>query len=91
MSSHLKSHLLPLPLDLDGPDLEVDPDGGDVVPREGVVCEADEEGALAHARVADDEQLEEVVVVLVRRAQRHLGELEDRVGWISVSSLCWKI
>ena len=62
----------PLSVDLDGPDLEVHADGGDVVPREGVVGEADEEGALADAGVADDEQLEQVVVVLVRTAQRHL-------------------
>jgi hypothetical protein len=63
----------PLPVDPDGPDLEVDPDGGDVVAREGVVREPNQEGALPHARVADDEQLEQVVVVPGGGAQRHLA------------------
>ena len=54
----------PITSDVDRPDFEVDADGGDVVPGEGVVREAHKKRALAHARVADDEELKEVVVVL---------------------------
>ncbi len=63
-----------LAADVHRADLEVDADRRDVVAGEGVVGEADEEGALAHAGVADDEQLEEVVVVLAGGTQRHDDE-----------------
>ena len=59
-------------MNVNGPNLEVDPDGGDVIAGEGVVGESDEQGALAHAGVADDEQLEEVVVVFHGGTQRHV-------------------
>ncbi len=42
---------------------KVDADGGDVGVSEGVVREAQEEAGLAHARVADQDQLEQEVVV----------------------------
>ena len=50
-----------LPVQLDGADLEVDPDGGDVGLGVGVVGEAEQEAGLAHARVTDQEELEQVV------------------------------
>lgn len=56
----------PLVLPEDRLDLEVDADGGDEGRGEGVVGVTEEEARLAHARVADDEQLEHVVKVLVR-------------------------
>ena len=54
----------PISADVDRPDFEVDADGGDVVPGEGVVREAHQKRAFAHTGVADDEEFEEVVVVL---------------------------
>ena len=43
---------------------EVDSDGGEVGFLEGLFCEAAEEGGLAHWAVADENYLEEVVVLL---------------------------
>merc|ERR1719458_1536870 len=88
----LKLH--PIAPDVDGPDFEVDANGGDVVSREGVVGEAHEERALAHAGVADDEQLEEVVVVLPRRrtavSPGHPALLgQETVMWISMYRRAW--
>ena len=51
----------------DGLDFEVDADGGDEGGCEGVVRVAEQERRLAHAAVADDQQFEHVVEVLVRR------------------------
>ncbi|RUS78396.1 hypothetical protein EGW08_013844, partial [Elysia chlorotica] len=56
----------PLVLAEHGLDLEVDADRADKGRRERVVCVAEQEGRLAHTTVADDEQLEHVVEVLVR-------------------------
>ena len=50
-----------LAVKLDGADLEVHPDGGDVGLGVGVVGEAEEEARLSHARVTDQEELEQVV------------------------------
>ena len=44
---------------------EVDADGADEGGGEGVVGVPEEEGGLAHRAVADDQQLEHVVEVLV--------------------------
>lgn len=52
-----------LALELDGADLEVDADGRDVRLCVGVVGKAEEEARLADARVADEEELEEEVVL----------------------------
>lgn len=46
-------------------DLEVNADGADEGRGEGVVSVAEEEGGLAHRRVADDEKFKHVVEVLV--------------------------
>ena len=43
---------------MNGLDFEVDPDGGGLLGVEGVVGEPEEEGGLADAALADDEQLE---------------------------------
>ena len=48
---------------LEGSKPEVDPNGGDVVLRESVVSETDEEARFAHIRVPDDDYLEKVVIV----------------------------
>ena len=53
----------PLSFDIQSSDLEVDADGGDVVPREGVVGKPDEKRALADTGIPDDEEFEQVVVV----------------------------
>jgi len=52
-----------LAVELNGADLEVDTDGGDVALSVGVVSEADEQAGLADAGVADDDELEQVVVL----------------------------
>lgn len=58
----------PFASDIQGSDLEVDADGGDVVASERVVGEPDQQRALANAGVTDDEKLEHIVVVFsVRR------------------------
>lgn len=54
-------------------DLEVDAHGWDEGRCEAVVRVAEEETRLAHARVADDEQLEHVVEVLIGRILLPLG------------------
>ena len=60
-----------LPTDVDSSDLEVDADGCDIVPGEGVVGKSDEQGALSNPRVADDQQFEEMVVVSVSVMRSH--------------------
>ena len=59
-------------------DFKVHSDGGDVVAAKRVIGESDQQRTLANSGIADDEQLEQVVVVLVgrRRPQRHLSRLE---------------
>lgn len=52
-----------LALHLNRADLEVHADGGDVALRVRVVREAKQQAGLAHARVADQQQLEQVVAV----------------------------
>ena len=52
---------------VDGLDFKIDAHGGHEGGREGVVCVAEEKRRLPHRGVADDEQLEHVVKVLVRR------------------------
>ena len=47
-----------LAIELDGPDLEVDADGGDEGRGEGVLAEAQQAARLADARVAYEEQLD---------------------------------
>lgn len=49
----------------DGLHFEVDSDGGHECGRERVIGVSEEEARLAHARVADDEQFEHVVKVLI--------------------------
>ena len=60
----------PLSFDIQSSDLEVDTDGGDVVPGERVVGKSDQQRAFADAGVADDEELEHVVVVFAVRSHR---------------------
>merc|ERR1719431_583935 len=60
---NLKLH--PLILSEDSFDLEVYSDGADEGGGEGVVCVSEEEGGFADGAVADDEELEHVVEVLV--------------------------
>ena len=52
-----------LSLELDGTNLEVDADGGDVGLGVRVVCESEEETRLADTGVTDEEEFEEVVVL----------------------------
>lgn len=47
-----------LAVELDGPDLEIDTDGGDEGRRERVLTEAQQAAGLAHAGVADQQQLD---------------------------------
>lgn len=54
---------LPFAVDVDRANFEIDPDGGHIISQEGVVREPDQQGALPHPRVADDEQLEQVIVI----------------------------
>ena len=63
--THPNLQLDPLVLPKDGLDLEVDADGADEGRGERVVGVAEEEGGLADGAVADDEELEHVVEVLV--------------------------
>ncbi len=51
-----------LAVEVDDADLEVDPDRGDERVVEGVLGEAEEEARLADGRVADEQELEQVVV-----------------------------
>jgi hypothetical protein len=53
-----------LAINLDGLEAEVHPDGCQVVLGELVLDEAHQDGGLAHARVADDHRLVEVVELL---------------------------
>merc|ERR1719326_1363726 len=53
-----------LALQLDRADFEVDADGGDVALRVGVIGKAQQEARLADARVADEHELENVIVFL---------------------------
>ena len=57
----------PLPADLHGPRLEVNPEGGDVSVAENIVSVSHEESALSHSRVAHDEELECFYAVFVVR------------------------
>ena len=50
-----------LAVQLDGADLEIDPDGGNVRLGVCVVGETEQEAGFAHAGVSDQEQLEQVV------------------------------
>jgi len=49
-------------------DLEVHADGRGEVLLEGIVGEAEQDGRLAHARVADEQYLEDVVELAARHA-----------------------
>ena len=53
-----------LAVELDRADLEVNADGGDMALGVRVVGEAQQQAGLAHARVADQHKLEDVVVLL---------------------------
>ena len=73
-TSELINHkvcFLPLAVDVECSDFEVDSDGRHVVWQEGVVGETDEERALSHSGVADNEQLEHVLAIR-RASQGHL-------------------
>ncbi len=63
-----------LAVQLDGSDLEVDADGGDVGFGVGVVGEPQQQAGLAHAGVADQEQLEQVVAGGRERKRSEEGE-----------------
>ena len=74
----------PLVLPEDRLDLEVDADSADKGRGERVVGVAEEEGGLADGAVADDEELEHVVEVLVRgillpglSSPRHLQQKQN--------------
>ena len=56
----------------DGPDLEVDADGGEEGGVEDVVGEPEEEAGLANGGVADDDDLEDEVVVSVGHMELNL-------------------
>ena len=52
-----------LAVELDGADLEVDPDGGDVRLGVGVVGKSEEEARLSDAGISDEQELEQVIAV----------------------------
>ena len=58
-----------LAVELDGADLKVDADGRDVALGVRVVRKAQQQTALAHTAVADEEELEQVVAVRARRGR----------------------
>jgi hypothetical protein len=60
-----------LAVQLDRLDLEVDADGGDERRRERVVAESQQEAGLAHAAVADQQQLDQEVVGELGVSRRH--------------------
>jgi len=64
---HVHDHRSPLPLCFvscfQASTYEVDADGGDVRVGKGVVREPQEEAGLAHARVPDQDELEEKVII----------------------------
>ena len=64
--AHPDLQLDPLVMAVDCLDLEVNAHGADKGGREGVVGVSEQEGRLAHAAVANKQQLEHVVEVLVR-------------------------
>lgn len=72
-----------LALEFDGPDLEVDADGGDVGFGVGVVCETEEEAGFADAGIADEEEL----CRSWSESGSGSGVTEDeasvRVGWVN--------
>ena len=74
--SHPDLQLDPDVAPVDGLHFEVDAHRADEGRREGVVHVAEQEGGLAHATVADDEQLEHVVQVLV-------GSIAGVLNWVS--------
>ena len=53
----------PLTVDFNGPNFKVNTDGCDVVAREHVVSKSHQQGALADARIANDEELEQVIMI----------------------------
>lgn len=46
-----------LPVEIDGADLKIDPDGRDERGVEGILGKTDQKAALSHGRIADHEQL----------------------------------
>ena len=68
--AHPDLELDPLVLPEDGLHFKVDAHRADECRREGVVRVTEQEGSLADAAVADDEQLEHVVKVLIGRVLR---------------------
>jgi len=72
-----------LAIELDRPDLEVHPDSRDVALRVRVVGESQEQAGLSDAGVADEEQLEEVVVSEFIQRQPggvHVEHVHEREG-----------
>ncbi len=70
-------------------ELEVDADGGKGGVVVGLICEAREQAALAHSRVADEDQLEDVVVV--RRCVCHCVLGLCVVRSLPRCLLCWML
>ena len=60
-------------VDLDRAEAEVDADRRDIALREGVVGEAEQKTGLADARVSDEHELEQVIVVTFRHGGRPRG------------------
>ena len=69
-----------LAVELDRANLEVDADGGDMALGVGVVGEAQQQARLAHARVTDEHQLEDVVVLLRHGPNCHGGGQSQRTA-----------
>ena len=68
-------HRLPI-AQVEGPDLEVDPDRRQEALGEHVVRESQQEAALPHRRVPNQQQFEEVVVILLEAHGRILYTFE---------------
>ena len=72
-----------LAIELNRPDLEVDADGRDVALRVRVVGEPQQQAGFPDAGVADEEQLEEVVVSEIVQRQPggvHVEHVHEREG-----------
>ncbi len=76
-----------LSVQLDGSDLEVDADGGDVRLGVGVVGEAEQQARLAHAGVADQQKLEQVIAAMKRNKNKIFITVQKRPFWVELHPL----
>lgn len=86
--SHPNLQLDPLVISVDRLHLKVDAHCADESRSEGIIGIAEQKAGLSHAAVADDQDLEHVVEVLVRGLLLSItvicsrGHLEGEGGWV---------